>query len=124
MLERLARKEDFERVRREGARWRGRYCTLNAARAPAQTDESQEPRTRVGYIAPRTVSSAVKRNRARRLLREAMRQLADSVVLGWDIVLIAQPSIIAESARMQQVREDLQWLLNKAHLMRTAPIAK
>lgn len=78
----------------------------------------------MGYIAPRTVSSAVKRNRARRLLREAMRQLADSVVLGWDIVLIAQPSIIAESARMQQVREDLQWLLNKAHLMRTAPIAK
>ncbi|GIV85640.1 MAG: ribonuclease P protein component [Candidatus Roseilinea sp.] len=123
-MEKLARKEDFERVRREGARWRGKYCVLNAARAPAQADEPHGLQTRVGYITTRAIGSAVKRNRARRLLQEAMRHLSDSIAPGWDIVLIAQPSIIAESARMQQVQEDLLWLLNKAHLIRTAPIAK
>lgn len=122
MLERLSKREDFERVRREGARWRGKYCVLNAA--PAQADGSHALRTRVGYITTRSVGGAVKRNRARRLLREAIRYLSDAIVPGWDIVLIAQPSIIAESARMQQVQEDLLWLLNKAHLIRTAPIAK
>lgn len=111
-------------MRREGARWRGRYCVLNAARAPAQADEPHAVRTRVGYITARSVGSAVKRNRARRLLREAMRHLSDLIVPGWDIVLVAQPSIIAESARMPQVQEDLLWLLNKAQLTRTAPTAK
>lgn len=118
-MERLAKKEDFERVRRTGERWRGKYCVLNAARAPA--DESQASLTRVGYITTRSIGKAVKRNRARRLLREAMRQLSDSVAPGWDIVLIAQPAIIRESARMQQVREELLWLLNRAHLIQAAP---
>jgi len=39
-------------------------------------------------------------------------------------VLIAQPPIVAEPTRMQQVQEELLWLLNKARLIRTAPIAK
>jgi ribonuclease P protein component len=98
-------------VRATGARWRGRYCTLNAAAA-----ESNEAATRVGYIASKSVGGAVQRNRARRLLREAARTLANDVPAGWDIVLIAQPSLITENARMQQVREDVLWLLNKAQL--------
>ncbi len=124
MVERLTRKEDFDRVRRDGARWRGRYCTLNAARTPADVAEPSEPRTRVGYVASRSLGSAVKRNRARRLLREAMRHLFDSITPGWDIVLIAQSPIVTEPARMQQVQEELLWLLNKAHLTRTARIAR
>jgi len=124
MLGRLRKSEDFERVRRQGTRWRGRYCALSAARAPAEADGSSQPQTRVGYIASRSLGRAVKRNRARRLLREAIRHLSDLIVPGWDIVLVAQPPIVAEPTRMQQVREELLWLLNKAHLIRTATIAK
>lgn len=112
-------------MRREGARWRGKYCVLSAARRPAKTDEPATPQTRVGYIAGRSLGKAVKRNRARRLLREALRHLSASIAPGWDIVLIAQPTIVTESARMQQVQEDLLCLLSKAHLMTpTAPTAK
>jgi ribonuclease P protein component len=124
MLGRLRKSEDFERVRRQGTRWRGRYCALSAARGPVEADGSNQPQTRVGYIASRSLGRAVRRNRARRLLREAIRHLSDLIVPGWDIVLIAQLPIVAERTRMQQVQEELLWLLNKAHLIRTAPIAK
>lgn len=97
-----------------GLRWRGRYCALNIAKA-----ESNEAPTRVGYIAAKSVGGAVQRNRARRLMKEATRALAFHIPVGWDIVLIAQPSLITEEARMQQVQEDVLWLLNKAQAQLT-----
>jgi ribonuclease P protein component len=112
MLGTLKRTADFERVRREGTRWRGHYCTLSVARA-AQADAP----TRVGYITSRALGKAVKRNRARRLLREAMRRLADRLPPGWDIVLIAQPSLAEPKMRMMHVYDELIWLLDKARLI-------
>jgi len=119
MLERLRRAADFDRVRREGARWRGRYCALGAVRA-SQADAP----TRVGYITSRALGNAVKRNRARRLLREAMRRLADQLPSGWDIVLVAQPPIAEPKTRMMHVYDELVWLLNKAHLIPMSDTAK
>ena len=111
MLGRLRGSEDFERVRAQGRRWRGKYLALNAAPA-----ESNAAPTRIGYIASKSLGKAVQRNRARRLMREAARSLEKVIPSGWDVVLIAQPAIILEQARMQQVREELLWLLNKANI--------
>jgi ribonuclease P protein component len=119
MLGRLRRTEDFERVRAEGRRWRGKYLALNAAPAVSQASDTHE--TRIGYIASKSLGKAVQRNRARRLMREAARSLKDVIPSSWDMVLIAQPALIQENARMQQVREELQWLLNKANI-RKAPL--
>jgi ribonuclease P protein component len=118
MLGRLRRSEDFERVRAQGRRWRGRFLALNAAPA-----ESNTPQTRIGYIASKSLGKAVQRNRARRLMREATRSLEASIPPSWDVVLIAQPAMILERARMQQVREELLWLLNKANI-RPAPLSQ
>jgi ribonuclease P protein component len=127
--ERLHRSADFERVRQKGARWRGRFCALNAARAlsfeqadaPAGlTAATPHPHdasaaiTRVGYITSKKLGGAVKRNRARRLMREAIRALAVELPAGWDLVLIAQNAIVADDVRMPQVRDDIRWLVNKA----------
>lgn len=117
MLGRLRRSEDFERVRVQGRRWRGKFLALNAAPA-----ESNTAPTRIGYIASKSLGKAVQRNRARRLMREATRNLEDSIPSSWDMVLIAQPAIILERARMQQVREELLWLLNKANI-RKSPLS-
>jgi ribonuclease P protein component len=73
--------------------------------------------TRVGYITTRRIGSAVQRNRARRLMRESMRLLEKSIQPSWDIVVIAQPAIAAPGVRMQDVRDELQWLLKRANLM-------
>jgi ribonuclease P protein component len=98
-------------VRKEGARWRAKYCAINAARAA-----SNEATTRIGYITTKSLGGAVQRNRARRVMREATRSLKETIPNGWDIVLIAQSPLIIEKARMQQVREDVLWLLNKAQI--------
>ncbi|MBO9344859.1 MAG: ribonuclease P protein component [Chloroflexi bacterium] len=119
MLGTLRRATDFDRVRREGTRWRGRYCTLSVARAP----QADTP-TRAGYVVSRAVGKAVKRNRARRLLREAMRRLADRLLPGWDIVLIAQPPIADPKTRMAHVYDELIWLLDKARLIQAPTTEK
>ena len=117
---RLVSAQDFERVRREGAFWSGKRCSMNAARR-----ESNEPATsdnlptRVGYITSKKVGDAVHRNRARRLLRESVRLLTPMMESRWDIVLIARPAIAMPGVRMQDVREELLWLMNKAHLLKT-----
>ena len=59
---------DFAAVKREGRPLRGRHCLLLAAGRPG------EP-TKVGFIASRRgVGGAVRRNRARRRLREIVRR--------------------------------------------------
>lgn len=128
MLGRLRTAAEFERVRDQGGRWRGRLCNLNAARqsdSPATTKSligtgrANPPLTRVGYITSKKIGNSVKRNRARRLMREAMRHLADSIVEGWDIVLIAQSKAVTTEPKMQDMRDDLKWLLTQARLFKS-----
>jgi ribonuclease P protein component len=64
------------------------------------------------------VGGAVKRNRAKRLLRAAMQTVIDSVTPGWDIVLIARPAVLASDSF--EVREALLSLLRRAQLIRPA----
>jgi ribonuclease P protein component len=120
MLGRLRSTAEFERVKREGGYWGGRRCGINAARQPVVTEELGRDRqhpARIGLITSRKIGNAVKRNRARRLMRESIRQLAAALAPEWDIVVIARPAIAAPGVRMQDVRDELQGLLTKASLL-------
>ena len=58
------------------------------------------PDTRVAYVASRKVGGAVQRNRAKRVLRAALRQLdAEGVTPGW-LILVARRDILAHSSRV------------------------
>ena len=118
---RLRRSAEFERVKREGGFWRGNRCSVNAARQPIKAEgDNGTPicaGIRVGYITSRKVGSAVQRNGARRLLRESVRSLMTMIEPGWDIVVIARPAVAERGVRMQDVRDELQWLLKKAQLI-------
>ena len=58
----------------------------------AREDDSDDT-PRLGLAVPRSVGPAVVRNRMKRLLREAWRELLPSVPGGRDYVLVARPGI-------------------------------
>jgi ribonuclease P protein component len=73
----------------------------------------------VGVVASKRVGNAVKRNRAKRLLREAARHVADRVNNRdiW-IVLVAKSTITMQTCR--GVRDDLERGLARAGLLESA----
>ena len=111
---RLTRSEDFKRVRRDGKSYAHPLVVLIAL----NSEKNNQPRVRVGVAAGKSVGTAVHRNRAKRLLREAMRTLLPSITSiasGSDLILIARPALAAAS--FIEVREALQTLLQRAKLI-------
>ena len=107
---RLTRSDDFKRVRRSGKSYAHPLVVLIA-------QPSESPRVRVGVAAGHTVGNAVHRNRAKRLLREAMRPLLPGLGPGWDLVVIARPPILGAS--LEEARRALTGLLGRAGIIST-----
>ena len=105
---RLTRSDEFKRVRRIGKSYAHPLVVLIA-------QASEHPILRVGVAAGHTVGNAVHRNRAKRLLREAMRPLLPALPRGWELVLIARPGML--KASLEDTRLALQGLLLRAGLI-------
>jgi ribonuclease P protein component len=86
---RLSRSKDFDTVYRRGRSASTRYLVLHWF--PRDDDPDGEPR--LGLAVPRSVGSAVARNRVKRLLRESWRELLPNVPQGQDYVLAARPGL-------------------------------
>ena len=128
---RLTRSEDFKRVRRSGKSYahplvvlivqahdrRGAAPHVSPDTAPGSGGGSSgdQPRVKVGVAAGRTVGTAVYRNRAKRLLREAMRTLIPIITPGLDLILIARPGLT--SASLEETRQALLTLLQRAQIL-------
>jgi ribonuclease P protein component len=98
---RLSRSRDFDAVYRRGTSASTRYVVLHWF--PREDDAEGPPR--LGLAVPRSVGSAVVRNKVKRLLREAWRALLADVPSGHDYVLVARPGL-AEPAQTR----GLEWL--------------
>src|SRR3990172_6069418 len=90
---RLSSSADFQRVRRMGKVYAHPLVILITC--PNGLDVS-----RFGVTAGRRVGGAVDRNRAKRLLREAVRPYVTRTHPGWDIVLIARSGLLTAAADM------------------------
>jgi ribonuclease P protein component len=101
----LRRKTDFDAVGRRGASRASGSLVLRALRTGG-------PATRVGLSTPRTLGGAVQRNRVRRRLRALLRERADELGTGWDLLVIARPG--AAQATYAQLREALANVLKLA----------
>ena len=106
---RLSRSEDFKRVRLIGKSYAHPLVVL-----VAQANETST-QIRVGVAAGKTTGTAVHRNRAKRLLREAMRPMLASLASGWDLVLIARPALV--TATLADTRAALTNLLRRAQIL-------
>lgn len=76
----LKKKEDFERVKREGQRSTTRFFNVVSCHA-------RLGKTRVGIVVGRRLGTAVVRNRGKRIFRELVRQTYQCLLEGNDIVV-------------------------------------
>jgi ribonuclease P protein component len=83
---RLLRRPQFSRVFDTGLRVQGRFVT--ALVTPNETGQ-----LRLGIVASRKLGNAVKRNRAKRLIREAFRRSEQPAGRGLDVVIIPRREI-------------------------------
>jgi ribonuclease P protein component len=102
---RLRRRAEFQHVFDTGQRVRGRFFTLIVA-------PSQESNTRLGIVASRKMGDAVRRNRAKRLIREMFRRNVFEYDRGQDVVVI--PRIELFEAAYATLEEDFRQVLARA----------
>ncbi len=105
----LRRQRDIDRVFDEG-RWR----RLQTVAVGVYHRDDMEP-TRAAFVAGRRTGSAVRRNRARRRLREAFRLEIENLAPGADVVLVARK--LTGSADFQQLRADIREALQREGLL-------
>ena len=106
---RLTRSEDFKRVRRIGKSYAHPLVVLVVQASETSTH------IRVGVTAGKTTGTAVLRNRAKRLLREALRPYLKTFASGWDLILIARPPLV--TATLEDTRAALANLFRRAQIL-------
>lgn len=127
---RLRSVTDFERVRREGRSHAHPLVVLLVYQRPSPAEPEAAPApsageipgvqvsasSRFGFAAGKGVGTAVVRNRAKRLLREAVRTQLPDIEVGWDLVFIARRSMV--NATLDQTRAAVKQLLQRAGLLK------
>jgi len=103
---RLAGRRDFRRVFEEGRKFVGRNLNLWLLRTG-----SKEP-ARLGLSVSSKVGIAVRRNRLKRLVREAFRHNRQALAEGWDMVVYLRPGCRWQG--LQEAKDDFMQLCRKA----------
>jgi ribonuclease P protein component len=106
---RLTNSTDFMRVRRFGKSYAHPLILLVVFQAP-------DEKTQIGVVAGRSVGNSVRRNRAKRMVREAVRTLLYLIKPGWKIILISRRPIL--KAELSEIQDTLKKLFHKANLIR------
>jgi ribonuclease P protein component len=109
---RLSRSAEFERVYRQGRSTANRHLVLYTF-PNASADQP-----RLGLSVSRKVGGAVRRNRVKRLLREAFASELDGLRPGQDVVVVARPLAgeLAEREGLAGVEGALVELIAKSGL--------
>lgn len=105
----LRRGADFQRVWDEG---RSFSCPLVILRLCANGMDT----CRFGFVAGKKIGKATARNRAKRLMRESVRQRLPMIVPGWDVILIARGD--AAGCEFKEIDAAIENLLRRAALIR------
>lgn len=121
-VNRLWHPQDFKSVYTRGVHRKTSHLTLRALRCSPQseqspkTDHSPERATRIGISISQKVSKkAVIRNRIKRQIRAALRQLLPKLSRGWDVVVVVKPRAL--ECNSDKFLQELEQLLVQAEVI-------
>lgn len=106
---RLTSTIDIKRVRRSGRSFAHPLLVL-------QSTANDRGRSLFAVTAGKSVGKAVKRNRAKRLIRAALQELIPRLKDGYDIVITAREPLAASNC--QETKKALKSLFEKANLLK------
>lgn len=92
---RVRRRSDFQRVFKQRLRAGNQWMTVFASR-------NSLPYTRLGISVPRRIGNAVRRNRWKRLIREAFRKTRLRLPAGLDVVVVPKSSSYPEPTAIER----------------------
>jgi ribonuclease P protein component len=118
-VQRLRRRKEIQRVFRGGRRGQAAVVVLHARRR--ESDEVSPAGPRLAVVAGKRFRTAVARNRARRITREASRALLRDVREPWDLVLVVRTEVLDQPH--QKLLADLRALMQEAGMLPEGPVA-
>jgi ribonuclease P protein component len=112
--QRVRRRSEFQQIFKNGYRVGSRYFTLLLSPNAGST-------TRLGIVASRKLGDAVRRNRAKRLIRELFR-LNERPAAGFDVVVIPRRELF--DAAYVELDRDFQaaWRRGASRMVSTADV--
>lgn len=109
----LKKSHEFQKVLKKGAWHNGNLLNV-------YTIKNGKASNNLGFaVGKKVTKSSVKRNRIRRLMKEAYRINENKLNTGFNIVIVWKTNCSFELANFHDIQNDLLYCLKKANLLKT-----
>lgn len=109
----LRKKKDFSAIYNRGKSVGEKYVVLFFRK-------NNLPYNRTAFLASKKVGNSVKRNRARRLMKESFRALKQNMPTGYDLIFIARNTII--DLKCADVEKSMEAAIKKSGIRKAQTI--
>ena len=109
-IETLKKNYEFKYVLSKGTYYRGKYLTI-------YIKENKKNKNVIGIAVNTKAAKAVKRNRAKRLIRENYRLIKSDLQQGYNIVFLLNKNVEIDKLEFFDIQKDMINIFNKANLI-------
>lgn len=106
----LKKNSEFQKVFKNGKWYGAEYISL-------YVEKNKNDFNKIGIAVGKKVAKSVKRNRMRRLIREAYRKNENQIITGYNIVIVLKNDVNVETLTFETVQKDLVKALRKAEII-------